>query len=297
VTAAANEFEIGSASASDVACVRTGPFEFFINHAHPPHRTWAVAVGQVIACFVAFMLLVVWSHYALGQLGQSLVAGSGGLCGAFAGACREVVWRRSGRRRDSARIGELVAGHVRATHPPLVRIRGRAAELVEFVRLHEFGFEPQFFRSASRQVLLKMEGRTAWLVIAAILIAAILVSGRGRTLWWLLAFIVLPMMALLLVGLFRRPSFCRVVPGRLDMLDFMWNRDRAHSFECINLQKARLMIDLTRDDGYICIVHGRLVCRLNRSDTYDPLRFALAIAHAAICREPTPSIPMDRLLG
>ena len=64
-----------------------------------------------------------------------------------------------------------------------------------------------------------------------------------------------------------------------------------------DLRNAIVRIDLTQVQGYVFVQGGFGAVSLGRNDTYDPLRFALAVAQAAVSEADAPTIPMDRLLG
>jgi len=101
----------------------------------------------------------------------------------------------------------------------------------------------------------------------------------------------------LVFGLIRYPTYFRIIPRRIDRLEFSCRTESAITARSFDLRNAIVTIDLTKVQGYVFVQGTFGAVSFGRNDTYNPLRFALAVARAATSEAETPGIPMDRLLG
>lgn len=94
------------------------------------------------------------------------------------------------------------------------------------------------------------------------------------------------------------PRYYRVVPGRLDILDYTPFRRKPHSIEKINLRGAT--VDVRYDIGKIEIETDScppMKKDISLTDCKERHRFAEAIMLAAMSSAAAPPLPDDELLG
>ncbi|HEY3246349.1 MAG TPA: hypothetical protein VGM03_23640 [Phycisphaerae bacterium] len=257
-------------------------------------RRLRVVLGHSAIALTAGIAIILLAHALCGSIGEFAAMV---LLIPVAGQAHEICWIFHGRRQQRARICELQSVDAPGAPLPAIRIRCRVAEMLEFMGLHDFGFEPLLFRSASRHLLFGPQTRAGLLVMLALLAAVVVISGRVRTRWWLMVFALIPLAGLLVWGLIRQPAYYRIIPGRVDTLDFSWKSEQAYDCRTVSLEGARLLIDMTSTERYITIFSGNLRGSFDTRDVYDPLGFALAIVQGAISTAQTPSVPADRLIG
>ncbi len=94
------------------------------------------------------------------------------------------------------------------------------------------------------------------------------------------------------------PVYYRIVPGRMDVLRFHALSSRARHVRSVQLDTADVVC---RYDNYILeIRQGGGDDAVERVDLFglnDPHQFVKGVFQGAICEEPAPRLPRDRLLG
>jgi len=136
-------------------------------------------------------------------------------------------------------------------------------------------------------------------LIACILLTcfAVMYGSTWRKHWWIIAFVCIPGLYLLLRGRPLRPTYIRIIPGRLDRLDFGFFGTRTVRVESVNLRGAKLEVDLTALKDFVVVEAEGQSFRIDRDRVAQPLQFALAVTQASLTTAETPQIPMDELVG
>lgn len=207
-----------------------------------------------------------------------------------------VVWYLWRKRRDEARLNKLEALAETYETEPAILVRGRVVELLEFAHLPDVAFEPRFFRVRERKYGMSAETRIVRFVVLAILVVSMfLLLGKPCALVFSLVMAVVWVM--LFYSLFSKPTYYRVVPGRIDIMSFRTFGEQPERVRSLSLRETQICIDLTRTKCFVTLEGHGLRCEFDRAGTGNPLGFAMAVALGAKSTSPAPNIPMDALLG
>lgn len=109
--------------------------------------------------------------------------------------------------------------------------------------------------------------------------------------------VLLPLVTIAAVGtLFAFPTYFRIVPGRLDVMQYFALSRSKPSISKFDLRSSRVLVDLNRDVILIEPSDGP-VRILRVGSVVDRIGLARAIFEAARSTHPAPPLPDDALLG
>ena len=239
----------------DELCIRVGTLRLVANLKYPPlTRNYQIAwiaiyvfLMFVAATAFAFAQFLLWRARWIVVIVGALTMGHVAYWPAYA------LWRFAGRPRDRKHRQALLSLHDGGSRPPIVDVRGRMIELLEFARLTRSSFEPLIFRTRQHHIAMTPERRVGGLIAIWAAVALILFYGLWLRWWWILPLAVICGLVLTL-GKPRRPSYYRVIPGRLDWLKF-----RTDGRSCARSETFRLARDQCDDrpDRHRQIHHDR----------------------------------------
>lgn len=229
-----------------------------------------------------------------------------GLLGVIGFACvRWWLLRRphtSAERAAVERVKDLATRVAKATDR--VQCEARAVDIARILRLGEIAdraFDPQVFyapgaaRAPGEQLLL----RFALFVVGMVPLILMAVGWLPAWLpmdpmWWWLYVPLLIGGSSLLVGLMF-PTYIRVVPGRIEVLEFGWLGRRVKHVDRVNLRNQRVLVDTFV--SAVMIGRGPTAITLPFVTVRDRKGFVHAVLMGAISTAEPPVLPEDALAG
>lgn len=257
-------------------------------------RIGADFVGLLVSVLA---MVIIHGLFAPQPLGFTLIA----ICLIFALTDRARVliqgysFRSAGRAAPAARL--LLKRRENETAPAPVRIIvvARPIDLLPFAELADAGFPPLVFQAAPGGMWL----RRNYGLIAILSPAILFLLGYGGF-WLLLAPAILllaPLIAWQFAASVMRPTYYRLIPGRLDVLHGARLRSAVAVADSIELRRAEVRVNCYAVDEFITIrTDSGKTMRLPKTVARDPAGLAQAVVRAALCTAETPPTPTDRLL-
>ncbi len=198
----------------------------------------------------------------------------------------------------TSRRQKRAANNARELPPPVAFARlsafGRADELAELADLEDVPFEPVIIE---RRYPNWSGGRFLLLGMAVVFVGIMFVEGftdlsaRGIAAG---AYAFGIMLARLIQCL--RPTYYRIVPGRLDLLRFSQLTNKARILRRWNLLETKVAVWFDSQTVELQ-PHGAPATTIRLFGLSEPRRFVLALLQGAISTHRPPPLPDDQLLG
>jgi hypothetical protein len=162
-------------------------------------------------------------------------------------------------------------------------------DILQYGDFRDVPFEPRVFKASCP---LTVYANLGWVLGFMFLMSTFTISILHRE--FVYAFVALLSMIVVIV-LLLRPTYFRVVPGRLEVLRFFFLRRWPRSVDSYTLRQAKIVADLRR--GMVVIAEGDLGSEYAIWFMPDRNRFVHSLFLAAISTQPVPDLPVDALLG
>ena len=156
----------------------------------------------------------------------------------------------------------------------------------------DLSFPPQVFRLTLGAPLSSGDVLLACVLGA---VTVIVVHVAGAAFFWFGLTILLAIGTALALAACLRPSYVRIVPGRLELLRYGFLPSRACQVRGYDLRKARVLVDLRRCVVFIDEQETR--CDFSFALVVRPHRLAYYVLRAATCASNAPSLPTETFLG
>jgi hypothetical protein len=176
-----------------------------------------------------------------------------------------------------------------------LRVSGNALELNRLVDIRDVPFEPVVFErvyAATSMPIVFALGMLVGTVLMILWIVYLPIRMNGGVLgglWQCIGLVVVWLVARM------RPTYYRVVPGRLEIMRFNALTNRSQMLKQWDLRSVRLFVAFDRQLVELTDGTGSATIRL--WGISEPYKFVEALLQGAISTYPAPPLPDDQLLG
>lgn len=281
----------------DGPSVRRGPLHLVSNLLNHPLtlsymsiRLW-ISLVALVACLSMQMIAPMGMSSFPRMLGAVLLAEATAVLIIFG---PDLYWRTLRRRLDRRLCDRFLELQTVGDLPSRITATGTFGELIDIGELPDASFEPYLFRATAPGTWMRPPMR---LIAATIVVVLAVTLAYEKPRHTAMALSVCACVLLILaLPYIRRPTYYRIIPGRLDRLEFGIFGKEAICCDSIDLHTERIEINLSGEKKYIRFGRHEFGRSIDANRVHDPYRLAQAIVHGAISTAPTRHISSRRLI-